>query len=68
MPRRDRNTPAASRSPLIDLEAELRSVDRKRREHLRAESARARRFEPAARITPGAWTDLERTVYFEQAA
>ena len=68
MPKRDRNTPAASRSPLSDLEAELRSVDRKRRELLRAEGAKPRRFERTAQVTPGAWTDLERTVHLEQAA
>jgi hypothetical protein len=61
---------AASRSPLIDLDAELRAVDRRRREALkraRAEDERERRFEPPTRITPGAWSELETTVYLEQA-
>ncbi len=68
MPKRDRNIPAASRSPLTDLEAELRSVDRKRRELLRAEGTRSRRFGPTTQVTPGAWSDLERTVNLERAA
>ena len=59
MPRRDRTEPGAARSPLVDLEAELRALDRKRQAHRGAE--RERRVEPLRRITPGSWGDVERT-------
>jgi hypothetical protein len=68
MTRRDRATPEAARSPLVELETELRALDRKRQALLRDESAKERRFEPPTSINPGAWTELERTVSFEQAA
>jgi hypothetical protein len=67
MSRRDRGTPEAARSPLAELEAELRGVDRKRREALR-KVERAGRVEAPPRIEPGSWSELETTVYLEQAA
>ena len=61
--------PEAARSPLVELEAELRAVDRKRREALRkAKRDAERRFEAPTRIEPGSWSELETTVYLEQAA
>ncbi len=67
MTRRDPRAPDPSRSPLADLGAELRALDRKRHEAIqRAESAR--RVAPPTRITPGAWTELESAVYLERAA
>ena len=68
MARRDRGTPEAARSPLVELDAELRAIDRKRQAHLRAKGAQERRFEAPPRIVPGAWSELETTVYLEQAA
>jgi len=65
--RRDRGTPEAARSPLVELEAELRAVDRKRREALR-KAERAGRFEAPPQIAPGSWSELETTVFLEQAA
>lgn len=64
--RRATGTPA-SRSPLTDLEAELRALERRRREALR-KAEREARFEAPPRVPPGAWTDLEHTIYLEQAA
>ena len=61
---RDRQTLPASRSPLNDLTAEVRALERRRRQATIAEVTRrnrARRFEDATRIPPGAWSALERT-------
>jgi hypothetical protein len=67
MARRDRGTPEASRSPLVELEAELRAIDSRRREALR-KAERGGRFEAPPCIEPGSWSELETTVYLEQAA
>ncbi|MDX6588074.1 MAG: hypothetical protein QOI31_2547 [Solirubrobacterales bacterium] len=69
MVRRDRGTPEAARSPLVELEAELRAIDYKRREAIRiAERKAGGRFEALQRVAPGSWSELETTVYIEQAA
>jgi hypothetical protein len=68
MPRRDRTEPGAARSPLVELEAELRALDRKRLKIVREARASERRFEPPSRVEPGSWADLERTVFLERAA
>ena len=68
MARRDRKAGAAH-SPLVELEAELRALERKRREAIRAADAQpARRFEGRTRVAPGSWAELESAVYLEQAA
>jgi len=64
---RRRRAPDPSRSPLVELEAELRSLERKRREVIEERDA-VRRFEAPTRIAPGSWSDLERSVYLERAA
>jgi hypothetical protein len=57
--RRRRTDP--SRSPLADLERELRAIDLKRLGASAGESgADVRRFKPRPSIQPGAWADLER--------
>ena len=59
----NRGKAGVSASPLVDLEAELRAIDRRRREAVRAAETRpARQFDPARRITPGSWADLENAV------
>jgi len=57
----NRGKAGVSSSPLVDLEAELRAIDRRRREAVlrAAETRPARQFDPARRITPGSWADLE---------
>jgi hypothetical protein len=42
-------------------------VAAKRREALR-NAEREGRIDPSRHVTPGAWTELEHTVYLEQAA
>jgi hypothetical protein len=53
----------------VELEAELRAIDFKRREAIRiAERKAGGRFEAPQRVAPGSWSELETTVYIEQAA
>jgi hypothetical protein len=59
--------PEAASSPLVDLEAQLRNVSRRRREALR-EAEREGHLESPRQIAPGSWSELETTVYLEQAA
>jgi hypothetical protein len=69
MARRDRNEAGAGHSPLVELEAELRALERKRREAIRAVDAQpVRRFEGPTRVAPGSWAELESAVYLEEAA
>jgi len=69
MPRRDRREPGAAHSPLVDLEKELRALERKRAKALgEAERERERRFAAPTRIAPGSWSELETAVWLERAA
>jgi len=67
MARRDRNKAGAGHSPLVELEAELRALERKRREAI-VDAQPVRRFEGPKRVAPGSWAELESAVYLEQAA
>lgn len=67
MARRDRNKAGAAHSPLIELEAELRALERKRREAI-MDAQPVRRFKGPTRVAPGSWAQLESAVYLEQAA
>ena len=67
MARRDRGQSGAASSPLVELESELRTLDRKRQAILRAEGERGRRFEAPNTIAPGSWGELESAVSHEHA-
>jgi hypothetical protein len=61
MARRERRAPDPSRSPLAQLEAEIRAIDRKRRAaDLSPSDTETRRFQSRSQVKPGVWIDLER--------